>query len=269
MPFHRFGDVGGAAGGNPDLVYEDLGAPVQLQGGGSSNSLGEWFQIGTPAQDLAELALEAYLSSNNSHRFLIDLSLDGSTVYVPEIFVQPETAGGATVAQIPMHFPGGAPIWARARTSGGLNTTWVTATGIRAGPGVAPGFTIAERVTPADPANTRASTVTATLTGGTGYVEIEDATANAYGALLVMLGEAAVFPATSQAIRATLGRGAPGSEVPIRPFTAMIRSGHPVAGRCVAPVARHAVPQSERLAMRIKAGTPGTDALAVGVLGFR
>jgi len=267
-----------AAATNPNITYETLGwdtgtADAQtVTASGSVNTKGSYSSIGTTASAWAAFWLRVLTSSSSGARFLLDLSFDGSTVKVPNIYLPPPgTTGGSRVMNIllPLQVPASTNLRARVSSSTASAAVEVTAIGMLASStGIAPGFANAAALVAADEANTRpGSTSINATTGATTWTEIEDSTTDAASALLFQLGHIAT-PSVIQQVRATLATGAALSETAIGWLDSMASTGNPVmTGPPV--LIQQTVGASTRLSVNVQAASAGApDTFTAGVIRF-
>lgn len=269
----------GSSGANQNLnnTYERLGqgavgAGTQITAG--SGSKGSYSaSLGTTSNAWSGFWVLFPTASTSNTRYLVDISIDnGSTVYAPNIYIEPNSSNGAgiCVVFIPLNVASGSVVKARAQGSGAGNV-FIWLLGIVTNSQSPPMFTTMAALT-ADTTNTRAgsSDIAMVASGSTTFSEGVSSTATQYGALLAIIGTSSVGQvSTGQAALLNLATGAAASET--------IITGWPVEAILAATSFRAStpsliyktIPASTRLSGQVLAATVGAnDKFTLGLYGF-
>lgn len=272
-----FTSFGGGAATNPNIAYETLGWDTTnaigtvITANGSNHTKGAYASLGTTSAAWSALFLRVVTSNSSGGRFLIDVSLDGSTVYIPDLYVNPGTTTGTRghIFRLPMQVPASTNLRLRQQCSTGGLTIHATAIGIPSSDSLPPGFTTAAAINAADAANTRPSSTSITqTTGATTWTELEDSTLATYGAILAQVGNITTPPTTAQQMRATLATGAAAAEAGIGWIDTFSSTGNPNLSNAQFLIERQ-VASGTRLSANVQGAVAGApDTFCMGLIGF-
>jgi hypothetical protein len=268
---------GGSGGGGPfnaDFKIEPIGTGTDGTGtdvqAGSANTKGTASTLGTTTNSWKGFTLELQVASVNA-RFLVDVSVDGgSTWVIPNLYAGPSTSASTVVYEIPLNVASGSSIKVRCQSSTGSAHIRAYVDGwVSQGSGDPPGFTIADVLVAADTTNTRASTTDVSMDAtGTTWTELVTSLAHDYGALLVSVSENATVPST-QGGRVRLATGAAASEVFQWGRAISLNSTSGSGSGRFTGLSRRSYTTGQRVSGNVWVATPGTEKLAVGLIGFR
>lgn len=271
MPFIFTPTGGGGANQNLDNTYESLGKGangdgVLLTSNVTAHVKGSYVSIGTPSADLAGFTLHLGPASASANRYLLDVRINGTTIIVPDLYMQPGVSVGWRSMFIPINVPSGQAIEARIQASGGGGTMRIWIEGVHRNAQSAPLFTsmTALMVDSSSP-NTRAGTVAIPWTNA--WTELLASAGASYPAFLATAGLTSVNPTGLQSMTVEIGTGGSGAEVHLTDFPMVSYSTDPRIPTAMSRVVEKTLPNA-RVAARILATTPGTDASFIGLYGL-
>ena len=254
------------------LGYGTAGTGTLVTANASANTKGSYSaSLGTTAADWAGFYLHIGSASASTVRYIVDVSLDnGSTVHVPNLYLEPGQTVGPTVIWIPLFVASGAVIVARIQASTGAATLRVGVQGVVDNSQSAPMYTTMTALN-IDTAATRAGTADIAFqdNAGTTYGAIVASTGAEYKAFLFSPGSNGTNPGTSQAALLKFATGAAASEVEFGdwPIWVMNAAAPYNVDRSLAYFER-TIAASTRLSVKPLVATPGTDNLRMAAYGF-
>lgn len=257
--------------GNPDHTYELIGGGANGEGtiitaAGSGNTKGGWVQLSAAtAGAWSGFRLCLGRTSSGGLRGLLDISFDGGvTVHAENIPFQSGSSPPWVEILIPLKAPAAADVRVRMQASTASGTVAIAIRGKTAAAGAAPGFDNMVSLT-AVPATSLANDVDIGL--GDTWVTLVAATARTYGALLAVFSTNSLNPATTQDGLGSVGVGAASSEAVLASINLGLAAGQPSV-RNGGLLIERATATGVRLAVKMKAATPGTDAFRCSLHAF-
>ena len=270
---------GGGANQNLNNTYEFLGFSTgvgsTVTASGSVNTKGSYTQMtGGGGGGVTENAFRGiYLipmgASAPGVRFLADVSFDGgSTVAIPNIFLQPGTAQYGTTPGVyfPMAVASGANVQVRMQSATASATVVWSVVGVVSNAQSPPCYTTCSAITAASTADTRAGSVNVPLTDA--WTELEDSTVADYDAIIGVCGPNGTVLGTSQLIGVQLGIGAVAAESAIMRWVIGGHTSAPEMPRAFSPLCEQSVASGTRLSAKAYGGVAGTDNIRVQLFGF-
>lgn len=277
------GFFGAASGANVNLnnSYEFLGWTLSsgnpdgtltgVAGGTTANTFPvTGTSIGTTANAWAGFFL--YLGPASTNRYILDISFDGGTTWaIQGLYVEPASSGMQAPMRVPVAVPAGAVIVARLKASASTQTLHVGFVGIIKNASSPPCFSTMTGLN-IDGTATHAATADTPLSSPATntWTSQVASTAAAYGALFMMPGGGTSTPITAQAAALSLGVDPTGGTTyaEVARYDLWIAPASQPTLHAMGYIIEHAVPAGSRLATRILAVTPGSDAMRVGLYGL-
>lgn len=244
------------------------GTTTTVTASGTANTKGSYVTIGTSSNDWAGFWLYVGPSSASSGRFIIDIRRGGSTVIVPDLYVEPSQSVQPVPVWIPLAVTAGL-IEARCQAGSGSQTVKVAIVGVVRNSQSAPMYTAMTAIN-VDTTNTRASGTDIAVQGsaGTTYGDLSASLAAQYKAFLFSPGGNGTTPATSQQIALNFATGAAASEVEFSWHASWISNVAAPFGARAFKFIEKTINSAVRLSVKPVALTPGTDAIRVAAYGF-
>ena len=231
---------------------------------GGVNAKGAWVSLGLATLDAMWFDL-LVRSPNSTPRHFVDIGIgpSGSQVIIVEnLYLFPGATSGHRL-RVPVAVPAGAEVWIRTQASTGAAAASVAIVlyGQRAEYPL--GLSSMAAISP-DLAATMAGNIAVPLTYT--WTEIVAAAPRAFRWLAASVGYSGTVPATSQVGVVEIGVGPAGSETLL-----MTSLQHIAASFATTSPGWFSVPAwieaGARISARISAPTPGSDTLAVGIMG--
>lgn len=256
---------------NPDVALESVG--LTAYGGttvtsGSSNTKGSYASLGTTSNNWSGVWVCWTTASSSSARYLVDIRIGGSTVWIPDLYIAPSSAavGPTGCLYLPLLLASGTAIDARCQSSVGSATLPISVVGVVASSATYPGFTT---MTALNPDTTNTICGAAAIPIDNGWDEIVASTSTTYGSLLALVGRASTAPGTgAYAALVSVGTGAAASETAIIQGSAWMGSTAPYMVNQALPRRDKSIASGTRLSAKAAASSPGSDGLTVGLYGF-
>lgn len=277
-----FTSFASAAGANQNLdnTYEFIGfstgAGTSVAAAGSTNTKGSYVQLaaggvgGVTENALRGIFVQADAASAASARFLMDLSFDGgSTVAIPNIFLQPGTPvyGASPGYYFPMAIAAGANIQARVQSATASASLPVAITGVISNAQSPPCFATCDAINAASTGDSLPASTNVPLTDA--WTELAASTAATYGAIAAIAGFNGTLPGTSQPVGLQIGTGAAAAEAAIMRWIAAAHTASPALRNAVSPLIEKTIASGTRLSAKAYGGTPLTDNFRIQLFGFR
>lgn len=273
MPFYPFASGSSGANLNLDNAEEPVG--INTDGtattvtAGASNALGTYQDLGTTAAAWAGFWIYYGPASASSSRMLLNLRINGTTVIVPNLYLEPNQAVGPMRIFIPLAVAAGTLIAAAVQAATGAQTVKVGLVGIVRNAQSAPMYTSMTALN-VDTTNTRAATadVAAQNSAGATYTTLSASLAADYHAFLFSPGHNGTNPATSQAAKITFATGAAAAEVEFGFHATWINNSSSAFPSRPLHFIERTILAGVRLSTKCAVVTPGTDAIRVAAYGF-
>lgn len=250
-----------------EVLNLNAGAGTTLTSGAGNNTLSSWASLFTTTSAVDRFDLDFHTAQSGSNRYQLSLSLnsDGSSPFLPDLFIQTSTSNGGYTIPILKNLPAATTIYGALRSSGTSQTIITQATGWvpQGTSNPAAATTITALSTPNTASTLPGTSVTITDTATT-FTELVATTGADYKGVLIVWGYSSNPSARPGTVR--LAVGASSSEVVIATRAVQITGVAGNNGRN-ALLALADIPSGSRLSVQVLSASAG-DTVLFDAYGF-